>query len=196
MSNLFDCRVNRFGSRDMLPEAGRWLSADPLLFRPAMPNAYHYCISNPLNCIDPGGLAEIVLSGCSTQELDVAVAINDPGAVNVNGHRHPMKGEPENGTWWSGSRTCVRERNGNVTEDWMTREDLLDRIKNHPSYSSATHINLFMCGAANPTEYGESIAAYIARETGKPVLASFGFARANQLGPSGFNLQFWFVPGG
>ncbi len=54
------------GARWMDPELGRWLSLDFELGRLGAPqtmNRYVYCVNNPLNVVDPGGLRGIMLKG-------------------------------------------------------------------------------------------------------------------------------------
>lgn len=47
----------RFGARDYDPKAGRWLSADPVRFSGSDANLYTYVGADPINNIDPSGLA-------------------------------------------------------------------------------------------------------------------------------------------
>ena len=47
----------RFGTRDYDPETGRWLSKDPILFGGGDTNLYGYVMNDPINFIDPSGLA-------------------------------------------------------------------------------------------------------------------------------------------
>jgi RHS repeat-associated protein len=48
----------RFGARDYDPEIGRWLAKDPIGFEGKQLNLYAYVGGNPINAIDPFGLAE------------------------------------------------------------------------------------------------------------------------------------------
>lgn len=47
----------RFGVRDYDPSVGRWASKDPILFGGKMTNLYGYSFLDPVNFIDPSGLA-------------------------------------------------------------------------------------------------------------------------------------------
>ncbi|MEO8135168.1 MAG: RHS repeat-associated core domain-containing protein, partial [Betaproteobacteria bacterium] len=58
-----DTKLVRFGARDYDAETGRWTAMDPILFSGADTNLYAYVRSNPVNAIDPGGLAGGWLEG-------------------------------------------------------------------------------------------------------------------------------------
>jgi RHS repeat-associated protein len=51
-----DTKLTRFGARDYDAETGRWTAKDPILFAGGDANLYGYCISDPINRIDPNGL--------------------------------------------------------------------------------------------------------------------------------------------
>lgn len=53
-----DSGLVRFGLRDYDPAAGRWTTKDPLGFSSGDTNLYAYASNDPLNRIDPTGLAE------------------------------------------------------------------------------------------------------------------------------------------
>ena len=52
-------RLTRFGARDYDAETGRWTAKDPILFDGGYAGLYTYTGSDPVNSIDPSGLAEI-----------------------------------------------------------------------------------------------------------------------------------------
>ncbi len=52
-------KLVRFGARDYNPETGRWTSKDPIRFSGGDTNLYGYVLSDPLNLVDPNGLATI-----------------------------------------------------------------------------------------------------------------------------------------
>ena len=47
----------RFGARDYDPHVGRWLSKDPIGFAGGDTNLYGYVLQDPVNLLDPSGLA-------------------------------------------------------------------------------------------------------------------------------------------
>ncbi|MFQ5515845.1 MAG: RHS repeat-associated core domain-containing protein, partial [Myxococcota bacterium] len=51
-----DTGLVRFGARDYDPEVGRWTAKDPIRFAGGL-NLYAYVGSEPINRIDPSGLA-------------------------------------------------------------------------------------------------------------------------------------------
>ncbi|QTA84138.1 RHS repeat domain-containing protein [Desulfonema magnum] len=60
-----DTGLVRFGYRDYDPEIGRWTAKDPILFSGGNTDLYGYCMSNPVNFIDPPGLESGSLVGNS-----------------------------------------------------------------------------------------------------------------------------------
>jgi RHS repeat-associated protein len=53
----------RFGARDYEAGAGRWVTKDPILFDGGLANLYNYGPGDPINFIDPDGMA--VTNNCS-----------------------------------------------------------------------------------------------------------------------------------
>lgn len=49
--------VYRFGARDYDPLVGRWASKDPIRFAAGDSNLYGYVMQDPINLVDPSGLA-------------------------------------------------------------------------------------------------------------------------------------------
>jgi len=54
-----DTDLVRFGARDYDPQTGRWTAKDPLLFGGGDTNLYSYGLADPVDMIDPTGLANI-----------------------------------------------------------------------------------------------------------------------------------------
>lgn len=50
-------KLTRFGARDYDAEVGRWTSKDPILFEAGDTNLYGYVFNDPINFVDPFGLA-------------------------------------------------------------------------------------------------------------------------------------------
>ncbi|MEW6774692.1 MAG: putative Ig domain-containing protein [Bdellovibrionota bacterium] len=61
-----DTGLARFGARDYDAKVGRWTSKDPILFKGGDTNLYGYVVSDPINFIDPLGMAgvECHVQGC------------------------------------------------------------------------------------------------------------------------------------
>ena len=51
----------RFGCRDYDPDIGRWTAKDPILFAGGDTDLYGYCVNDPVNWVDPGGLLRGIL---------------------------------------------------------------------------------------------------------------------------------------
>jgi len=70
----------RFGARDYDPVVGRWISKDPILFDGGQANLYVYVGNDPINALDPNGMAAGdllrcllgggTLAGCLSDERD------------------------------------------------------------------------------------------------------------------------------
>ncbi|XAK01767.1 RHS repeat-associated core domain-containing protein [Vandammella animalimorsus] len=52
-----DTQLTRFGARDYDAETGRWTAKDPILFNGGDSNLYGYVLQDPVNFVDPEGLA-------------------------------------------------------------------------------------------------------------------------------------------
>jgi RHS repeat-associated protein len=51
-----DTGLVRFGYRDYDPDIGRWTAKDPTFFAGRDTDLYGYCLSDPINLVDPWGL--------------------------------------------------------------------------------------------------------------------------------------------
>ena len=62
---LYDAETGlvRFGAREYDAEIGRWLSKDPILFAGGDTNLYGYVMQDPVNFVDPMGLARCTFGG-------------------------------------------------------------------------------------------------------------------------------------
>lgn len=70
-----DTGLLRFGARDYDPQTGRWTAKDPLGFSAGDTNLYNYVFGDPINSIDPTGLATVLgkASNPYTQKLKNAL---------------------------------------------------------------------------------------------------------------------------
>ncbi len=57
-----DTKLVRFGYRDYDPETGRWTAKDPILFAGGDTDLYGYCLNDPVNWVDPDGLAKLTIT--------------------------------------------------------------------------------------------------------------------------------------
>jgi RHS repeat-associated protein len=64
-----DTSLVRFGARDYSAAEGRWTAKDPILFRSGNTNLYAYSENDPVNAVDPSGLAD---TECKTSEVKYA----------------------------------------------------------------------------------------------------------------------------
>jgi RHS repeat-associated protein len=53
-----DTGLVRFGYRDYDPNVGRWTAKDPIFFAGGDTDLYGYCLSDPINIVDPTGLKD------------------------------------------------------------------------------------------------------------------------------------------
>jgi RHS repeat-associated protein len=66
-----DTGLVRFGARDYDAGTGRWTAKDPILFEGGTANLYEYVGNDPINSIDPSGLA---LKACAKALAELAAA--------------------------------------------------------------------------------------------------------------------------
>jgi RHS repeat-associated protein len=57
-----DTKFVQFGARDYDAETGMWLSKDPIMFAGGDTNLYGYVLQDPVNWVDPAGLARCTYS--------------------------------------------------------------------------------------------------------------------------------------
>ncbi|MBI3606112.1 MAG: RHS repeat-associated core domain-containing protein, partial [Nitrospirae bacterium] len=68
--------LTRFGARDYDAETGRWTSKDPIRFTGGDTNLYGYAQDDPVNFIDPLGLAAI--------DIEIALQLLRQNLPNMN----------------------------------------------------------------------------------------------------------------
>jgi len=77
-----DTGLVRFGAREYNAEIGRWMTKDPILFNGGDTNLYGYVMNDPVNFIDPNGLA---LSDVSWGNVVRGVILGGAGLTVIGG---------------------------------------------------------------------------------------------------------------
>ncbi len=90
-----DTGLIRFGYRDYDPDTGRWTAKDPIFFPGRDTNLYGYVLNNPVNLVDPYGLAwsdilpaigTAISQGLQGGAYAVGQAAQDTADIAINGH--------------------------------------------------------------------------------------------------------------
>ncbi|MFZ5698073.1 MAG: RHS repeat-associated core domain-containing protein, partial [Pseudomonadota bacterium] len=86
-----DTKLTRFGARDYDAETGRWTAKDPILFDGSGTNVYAYVANDPVNFIDPEGLAIINADDSLNQSIvDAAAGLGDALLLGTGGALRDM----------------------------------------------------------------------------------------------------------
>ncbi|MGD9245789.1 MAG: RHS repeat-associated core domain-containing protein, partial [Desulfobacterales bacterium] len=82
-----DTGLVRFGNRDYDPDIGRWTAKDPILFEGGNTDLYGYCLSDPVNLVDPEGKFGLAGAafGAITGAIGGAIAGGFVGGVEGTG---------------------------------------------------------------------------------------------------------------
>ncbi|WP_148864690.1 RHS repeat domain-containing protein [Marinobacter fonticola] len=114
-----DTGLIRFGYRDYLPSTGRWTARDPISFTGGDTNLYGYVLGNPINFVDPFGLAPnwvgptaAVIGATGGGLIGIGIATGNPIAAAVGLGLSAVAG-------------------GLTIWDWATKPvEMIDNIKN------------------------------------------------------------------
>ena len=127
-----DTNLVHFGARDYDPEVGRWITKDPIGFGGGDTNLYGYVAGDPVNFVDPSGLARCNYSittgrlSCTSSDGSQSASAqmfsgqgrfrNNPGATNLPGGPVPI------------GNYDIAKLPGLKPNDWYLDPGLLSRI--------------------------------------------------------------------
>jgi RHS repeat-associated protein len=113
------------GRRNYMPGVGRWLSRDPLGFEGGDTNLYRYVANNPVNDVDPSGLATDPAPGTDKIRIVFNAFIPTPYARALPGdqgyvHQNGLKGDnrgysPNGGTYRVMHTIVINPKTGKAT---------------------------------------------------------------------------------
>jgi RHS repeat-associated protein len=114
-----DTKLIRFGARDYDPQTGRWTAKDPILFEAGNTNLYGYVLNDPLNLIDPLGLAEHHVFPRTFWE-------KKPMTPDVKDFFKNKTIETPGKHGWSGPHSDYNKRSGDLFEKFCKRNNIND----------------------------------------------------------------------
>ncbi|WP_375591828.1 carbohydrate-binding protein [Chitiniphilus eburneus] len=123
-----DTGLVRFGARDYDPQIGRWTAKDPIGFGGGDSNVYGYVKSDPVNNIDPSGLATLLCA----RELGSPDKADMNPAWNPVRHDYLIVGDqsygltPHSNMIWSKGRIDSPERKNNKKCEMISSDPKFD----------------------------------------------------------------------
>jgi RHS repeat-associated protein len=168
-------RLVRYGARDYDAETGRWTDKDPLLFSGGDFNLYNYAGGDPINYIDPSGLAHpgvMNLFGITDNRYEAAENFISPdGYYTVAGHGNP------GGALSGGTR--------------LTPNQLANKILNDPNYKPGMNILLTPCFTGK-RDYARRLANILKTKVRAPTKkANWHWEWKTQFDEGGFAKEVW-----
>ena len=91
-----DTGLVRFGYRDYDPDTGRWTAKDPIFFAGGDTNLYGYVLNDPVNLVDPYGLAALYWGTGVTAGLGVDTKHSDDKINLVSSSAYRYAGSTRN----------------------------------------------------------------------------------------------------
>jgi RHS repeat-associated protein len=154
-----DTKLIKFGYRDYDPNTGKWITKDPIRFDGGDSNLYNYVVNDPVNGVDPEGLADMNLFDKNT-EYNYYFPAFYTGMFSsnfiVSGH---------------GSAGYVYD--GNTA---INGQKLSELIEKHPKYKDGQAIEILSCDSGtNINGEDSSLAQEVANKLGVPVTGVKGY---------------------
>ncbi|MDY6906535.1 MAG: RHS repeat-associated core domain-containing protein [Thermodesulfobacteriota bacterium] len=119
-----DTGLVRFGYRDYDPDTGRWTAKDPIGFAGGDSDLYGYVLNDPVNFVDPWGLADESITGLPTGEInDLKDRLNE--ARNVRGEENRMYQD------WLDNRSLPLTSRERLEQQIRMNEELISRFQEH-----------------------------------------------------------------
>ncbi|MDR1008487.1 MAG: RHS repeat-associated core domain-containing protein [Campylobacteraceae bacterium] len=156
-----DTKLIKFGYREYDSQTGRWTSKDPVDFNGGSLNLYGYVLGDPMNFVDPSGLAEINLFNTNT-DYGYYFSAYYTGIFNsnfiVSGH---------------GSQGVILSYDDN----YIDAQNLAGLIKGHPKYKDGQSVEILSCNSGTDVrgEKDSSLAQQVANRLGVPVIGVNGY---------------------
>jgi RHS repeat-associated protein len=154
-----DTKLIKFGYRDYDSSIGRWITKDPIDFEGGDSNLYGYVLGDPVNYVDPWGLADINLFNKNEYLIYHAAYYTGIFSNNfiVSGHGEPgLIASPDN-------------------ED-INADNLANIIKRHSKYKDGQPVEILSCYSGSDVNEKEdsSLAQQVANRLGVPVVGVRG----------------------
>ncbi|MDR1285494.1 MAG: RHS repeat-associated core domain-containing protein [Campylobacteraceae bacterium] len=155
-----DTKLIKFGYREYDSQTGRWTSKDPIDFEGGSSNLYGYVMGDPVNGVDPSGLADINLFDKNT-EYNYYFPAFYTGMLSNN---FVISGHGSAGTVY-------------LNDIKIDAQNLAGLIKGHSKYKDGQPIEILSCNSGTDVkgEKDSSLAQQVANRLGVPVIGVNGY---------------------